>query len=203
MAENQKKELSCEELVESHQASRMDQILPDLESLQDCFDCYAAYQSSVINDFYKDATGMKHDVLLDEWVESCEDSFPEYSDTDDPLTDEEKANGLKRSQDDQLDSDFDEWVWENYETEILDFIREFHQERLSELPLAISKTVQFKIELSYGGPQDYICLDWDPEGKDWTGGSYHYLDWFDGARRTFGYGLAEQIAEAFCLYPEE
>lgn len=192
---NTAKERSCEERIEEHQEGRMEQILPDLDSLQNCFDYYCGYNTN--DSFWKETTGLSENDLINEWLENW------VKDTDDldETEQEEKASGLNRS-DNQLDSDFDEWVWDNYEDDITDFIRNFHQERLCELPLAISKTVQYRIELSWGGPQDYICLDWDPEGKSWTGGSYHFLDWFDGARRTFGYELAEQIAEAFSIYPD-
>lgn len=196
MSEETKKDPTCEELIESHQESRMDLIFPDFDTFKNCFDYWCMYNNSNENEFLKEITGMSKDILLWEYYDEVEAEVGES------LTDEEKESSLLRNKD-EFDSDFDEWIWENYQSGIELFMNEFHQEKLSELPLAISKTVQYRIELSYGGPQDYICLDWDPEGKCWTGGSYHYLDWYDGARRTFSYELAEQIAEAFCIYPSE
>ena len=198
MAEDQKKQPSCEELVESHQASRMEAILPDFDSLQNCFDYYVGYSNNNFSEFLKESAGYDEDYLIGEWVEEWVADSDELTKTEK----QEKADGLKRSEG-QFDSDFDEWIWSNYESDITDFMNEFHQERLSEMPLGISKIIQIKIELSWGGPQDYILLDWDQEGKCWTGGSYHYLDWYDGARRTFGYELAEQIGEAFGIYPDD
>lgn len=53
------------------------------------------------------------------------------------------------------------------------------REELAENVLAISKEIHYKIELSYGGPQDYFDIV-VRDGKV-VSGTYHYLDWFDGA----------------------
>lgn len=53
--------------------------------------------------------------------------------------------------------------------------------------LAISKSAVYKIELSYGGPQDYFTVEVSEDGqgnKTIESIQYHYLDWFDGAART-------------------
>lgn len=197
MSEATKKDPTCEQLIEEHQTSRLEQILPDLNNLQNCFDYYCCYNNNNFSEFLKEAAGYDEKFLIDEWLESWVKDTDELDETEQ----QEKADGLKRTE--GFDSDFDEWIWDNYENDITDFMNEFHQEKLGELPLAITKTVQIRIELSYGGPQDYILLDWDPEGKCFTGGEYHYLDWFDGARRTFGYELADQIGEAFGIYPDD
>jgi len=52
-----------------------------------------------------------------------------------------------------------------------------------ELILALSKTVIYKLELSYGGPQDYFEFEYDPVSKQLIEVRYHYLDWFDHAER--------------------
>ena len=49
--------------------------------------------------------------------------------------------------------------------------------------LNLSKTVNYKLELSWGGPQDYFVFEYDPKSQQLVGITYHYLDWFDGAKR--------------------
>ena len=55
--------------------------------------------------------------------------------------------------------------------------------RLLELQrvLRITKSIVYRIELSSGEPKDYFSIEVDPETKKVTGGTYHYLNWFDGA----------------------
>ena len=53
-------------------------------------------------------------------------------------------------------------------------------EELQDQVLSISKTTKFRIDLSWGGPQDFIEVEVDDSGEI-IGGSYHFLDWFDGA----------------------
>ena len=67
-------------------------------------------------------------------------------------------------------------------------------------PLSIDRVVTYKVCLSWGGPADFFELDWDGEG--WIGGLYIYQDWFDGATRNITDEEAEEIAEAFGIYPE-
>lgn len=57
---------------------------------------------------------------------------------------------------------------------------EYNEESLYEFPLGMSKHTVFKIELSTGGPADFIKAYVDDEGIiDRV--TYHYQDWFDGA----------------------
>lgn len=57
---------------------------------------------------------------------------------------------------------------------------EYNEESLYELPLGMTKHTVFKIELSTGGPADFIKAYVDGEGIiDRV--TYHYQDWFDGA----------------------
>lgn len=50
--------------------------------------------------------------------------------------------------------------------------------------LAISETKVYKVELSWGGPQDYFKVEVNPETKEIESISYHFLGWFDGAVRN-------------------
>lgn len=79
--------------------------------------------------------------------------------------------------------------------------REVHQERLYGLPLCIEELRVYEIQLSTGGPADSIELTWSPTAKGWLRGRYIFQDWFDGASRTLSQEVAEQIAEAFGIYP--
>ena len=47
--------------------------------------------------------------------------------------------------------------------------------------LALSHLTVYKLELSYGGPQDFIEFFYDPESRELYNIVYHFLDWFDGA----------------------
>jgi len=57
-------------------------------------------------------------------------------------------------------------------------------EALNDYALALSKTVNYKLELSWGGPQDYFTFEYDPACRDLVSITYHFLDWFDGAKRS-------------------
>lgn len=57
-------------------------------------------------------------------------------------------------------------------------------DKLNECALALSKIENYKLELSYGGPQDYFVFEYDAESKELTSITYHFLDWFDGAERN-------------------
>ena len=57
-------------------------------------------------------------------------------------------------------------------------------ESLNNYALALGKTVNYKLELSYGGPQDYFIFEYDPDSHSLVGITYHFLDWFDGAQRS-------------------
>lgn len=56
-------------------------------------------------------------------------------------------------------------------------------EWLNENTLGLSKTVIYRLDLSYGGPQDFIEFEYDEEAQQLIRITYYYLDWFDGAKR--------------------
>jgi hypothetical protein len=62
--------------------------------------------------------------------------------------------------------------------------RERAIECLHEYPLAVSVRKVIRVELSWGGPQDYF--EADLESGEASDVSYHFLDWFDGARMKAG-----------------
>lgn len=57
---------------------------------------------------------------------------------------------------------------------------EYNEESLYEFPLGMSKQTVFRIELSTGGPGDFIMVYVNDEGFI-VRVTYHYQDWFDGA----------------------
>jgi len=75
-----------------------------------------------------------------------------------------------------------------------------------ELILALSKTVVYKLELSYGGTQDYFEFEYDPVSKQLLEVRYYYLDWYDVAERRITpehqeFKLFEEFFEA-CIKEE-
>ncbi len=71
--------------------------------------------------------------------------------------------------------------------------REEYEENL----LALSKRITYRVELSYGGPQDYFTIEVNPETKEIEGIIYHFLDWFDGAERVLEGEEFEAVAQMF------
>ena len=51
----------------------------------------------------------------------------------------------------------------------------------NEFPLAVTTRKETRIELSWGGPSDFLSVIHD--GVDILTITYHFLDWFDGAAR--------------------
>lgn len=56
-----------------------------------------------------------------------------------------------------------------------------------------------RLELSYGGPQDYFLFFYDQEGGRYRI-EYHFLDWFDGAERVLEGDDFEIMKEVFENY---
>jgi hypothetical protein len=59
-------------------------------------------------------------------------------------------------------------------------------EEWNSYPLAVSTRKETKIELSYGGPSDFLTVSHD--GDDIYTVTYHFQDWFDGATRAVDEG---------------
>lgn len=53
-------------------------------------------------------------------------------------------------------------------------------------PLAVSTHKVTKIELSWGGPSDFLNVE--HEGAEILSVTYHFQDWFDGATRAVSEG---------------
>lgn len=58
---------------------------------------------------------------------------------------------------------------------------EYNEYSLMDFPLGMSKYTVIKIELSWGGPADFIEAFVDEDGSVFKA-IYHYQDWFDGAQ---------------------
>lgn len=55
---------------------------------------------------------------------------------------------------------------------------------ISEGPLGVSVTVTMRIELSTGGPADYVTAELDPQSRQVSNVQYHFADWYDHAETT-------------------
>lgn len=68
------------------------------------------------------------------------------------------------------------------------------------LAVSATVTVELRVELSTGGPADFITADLDPEDRSIDNVQYHFQDWFDGAKRGLDsdsalYRMAESFAQ--------
>jgi len=64
-------------------------------------------------------------------------------------------------------------------------------EELNDIALALTRTELYKLELSWGGAQDYFIFEYDSKNKELVNIEYHFLDWFDGAVRRILYNTEE------------
>tara|TARA_Y100000310_G_scaffold154792_1_gene154320 strand:+ start:305 stop:733 length:429 start_codon:yes stop_codon:yes gene_type:complete len=62
-------------------------------------------------------------------------------------------------------------------------LQEWQQERLAELPLGTWTHRVLRIDLSWGGPADWIEVELDDDGT-WVSAQYHFSDWFDHAETS-------------------
>lgn len=74
-------------------------------------------------------------------------------------------------------------------------------ERLDEYPLGVSITRVMRVDLSTGGPGDWLEVELDDDG-DVVTVTYHFNDWFDHAERRVHEGdalwfAAEYYAQGF------
>lgn len=88
------------------------------------------------------------------------------------------------------------------EDDITEAVRDTIRDELdpSAIVLGISTMTVYRVDLSCGGPADWLELNWD--GSGWDGGRYVYQDWYDSAERRIDSATAERIAEAFGIYPD-
>lgn len=85
-----------------------------------------------------------------------------------------------------------------YDDETLSY--EEAAERISELPLGVSVKRVLRIDLSTGGPGDWLEADVDDDGTV-DSVTYHFNDWFDHAERTVDSGSALwRAAEYYAEY---
>ena len=70
-------------------------------------------------------------------------------------------------------------------------------EIISTYHLAVSTYKMVRIELSTGGPGDYLELIIDEEDKSLLKGTYHFVDWRDGATRPLNQDQLETIENLY------
>lgn len=85
----------------------------------------------------------------------------------------------------------------------LDAVRDRAMERTGEYPLAVSTYRVHRIDLSTGGPADWLEVHVDPDSAMASRIVYHFADWFDHAERVLE-GPEFDAAERFvtALIPE-
>jgi hypothetical protein len=133
----------------------------------------------------------------------CEDRIDDHlaSRTRDFLTFQEVQNDADSAKDDPV-------IRKNAEALGIEFTDDYIDaedqawEIVREYPLAISSRIHYRIELSTGGPGDWLDVETDNvEGSGMHGGeilsiTYHFNDWFDHAERQLS-GTELEAAEAF------
>lgn len=76
-------------------------------------------------------------------------------------------------------------------------------DRLAEMPLAVELRRYVRIDLSTGGPGDWLEADLDEDGEV-TRVEYHFNDWFDHAARPVYKGDSlYRAAEYYAAYVED
>lgn len=91
---------------------------------------------------------------------------------------------------------FEEYGTSAWEEITPDRVREEAGERLNELPLGVSVRKVMRVELSWGGPQDYFEVEIE-DGQVAGKVEYHFLDWFDGAEITVDDSEVEDFMNYF------
>ncbi len=76
-----------------------------------------------------------------------------------------------------------------------DAVRDAATDDHYELPLCVTEQRVVRIDLSWGGPQDYLEVFLDEDGRP-DRVVYHFLDWFDGAERELGPGRRRGVRRA-------
>ena len=114
--------------------------------------------------------------------------------------DDRVSNWRPSRDEDENDNDYHERVDE----EAREQLRQYQQERMDDEILGVSTqvTVTLCIELSTGGPADFLTADMDPSSGAVDNVKYHYHDWFDGAVRDVPKGtplfeLCERYASSY------
>lgn len=181
------RERSCEQRIVQQQQGREAQYsawFGDLDTMDD-FDVIALAVTEV-SDFH--VTEVEQHVLALGNVETTVE--------DDVVVD---ADGN--------DSTFSE-QWDIMAERARDAITEMREGSLSETVLGVSTSVKMRVELSTGGPADYLTCELDTSDRSIGDVTYHFADWFDHAERRVGDGealasLCQYFAEIVSLTDDE
>jgi 2-phospho-L-lactate guanylyltransferase (CobY/MobA/RfbA family) len=172
MSEN--RQASCEERIESHMASR----LADFAALNALIQSYDA--------------------------ETVIDALASYDEADEMIDGSMWADELRRALNARTDHGEES---EQYGAALADVperaadeIREAAMQRADEYPLHASRMIVHRVELSTGGPGDWLEVFCDAdEPREILRVVYHFNDWFDHAERTLS-GDEERAAADFASY---
>lgn len=83
-----------------------------------------------------------------------------------------------------------------------DELAEAAQDELNELPLAVSLERVVRVDLSTGGPADWLELFYRSDDDEPHRVVYHFADWFDHAEVTLSGDEADEVAQAFGWFAE-
>lgn len=86
---------------------------------------------------------------------------------------------------------------EGYEIEDIADFQETYFDLFDAYGLGISQYIEIKIDLSWGGPADFVKLTIDKETKEVMSGTYHFQDWFDGATRDLTVHELEMLEDLY------
>lgn len=166
---------TCEDRIDDHLASRLaDFTQPDIDSMN--LDELKAFVKETSEDNPSPTPENIHYIGDMPYHNAGE--YGLYDDEDKMYEDEEEAEWRELA----------ETVWEE------------SRERRSENVLSVTEKRVIKIQLMWGGPEDYFEID--VEDNEITGGRYWFKDWFDGAVRYLSAEQAELVVEGTDTYIE-
>ena len=84
-----------------------------------------------------------------------------------------------------------------YLTETDEARREERREQLE--PLCFMKTVEYTIQLAWGGPEYGFKLSLDSESKEWTHGLFYYRNWFTHEEDPLSPEELEKVLVAYSM----
>lgn len=98
--------------------------------------------------------------------------------------DEEFLQTLIVAEDNLYDGDTMQAAVQDILTDIDVRTQDKRTDAVSEGPLDVAVKITLRIDLSTGGPADYITADLDPQSRQVSGVQYHFADWYDHAERS-------------------
>lgn len=163
---------SCEERIGEEQASREQWLrlyFEDLDGLEPHEIITMAVEGDGEGVRFKDGLSDSDREL----IEQCANTDDDATFGEEPWTDTEGDPATKGEVIEQLADDA---------RAAIEAFRDEHPEP-DVLGVTVTKTIELRVELSTGGPGDFVTAEIDPEDRSVSEVVYHFQDWFDGATR--------------------